>query len=147
MQTDMFETQMRDPGDVQRFIFAGRALFTIVSKKTGTRYTFRVQARRQDPDGLRFVRVLNGPDNESDYRYIGYLNYKNRKSLWPGSNGLPEAPSFKALDWLVKKLAAGQMPEQVEFYHAGRCGACGKTLTVPESIQTGLGPVCAGRHK
>ena len=30
-----------------------------------------------------------------------------------------------------------------EFRHEGRCGRCGRALTVPESIDTGFGPHCA----
>jgi hypothetical protein len=32
-----------------------------------------------------------------------------------------------------------------EVYHEGRCGRCNRKLTVPESIETGLGPECASK--
>jgi rRNA maturation endonuclease Nob1 len=35
----------------------------------------------------------------------------------------------------------------MDVYHLGRCGKCGKALTEPESISTGLGPICGGRIK
>jgi hypothetical protein len=28
-------------------------------------------------------------------------------------------------------------------WHEGRCGRCGRKLTVPESIESGFGPECA----
>jgi len=31
---------------------------------------------------------------------------------------------------------------KLRYYHEGRCGACAKRLTVPESIRIGLGPIC-----
>jgi hypothetical protein len=37
------------------------------------------------------------------------------------------------------------MHPELAVYHEGRCGACGRRLTTPESISSGLGPVCAGR--
>jgi hypothetical protein len=30
-----------------------------------------------------------------------------------------------------------------KVHHEGRCGRCGRTLTVPESIESGIGPECA----
>lgn len=32
-----------------------------------------------------------------------------------------------------------------KVHHEGRCGKCGRRLTVPESIETGLGPECSGK--
>ena len=84
-----------------------------------------------------------GPHAAAIKYYTGLK--KNRNELIPGAKGHPDADSFVALNWLVGKLAAGKLPDTVEFYHAGKCGCCGRTLTVPESIVTGLGPVCAGR--
>lgn len=33
----------------------------------------------------------------------------------------------------------------LQIFHEGRCGRCGRVLTVPESVETGFGPECAGR--
>lgn len=56
----------------------------------------------------------------------------------------PEAPSVKGFAWIVSRLAAGRdVADQVELRHEGSCGRCGRKLTTPESIDTGLGPVCA----
>lgn len=33
--------------------------------------------------------------------------------------------------------------DRVEVWHEGSCGRCGRKLTVPSSIETGLGPECA----
>ena len=30
----------------------------------------------------------------------------------------------------------------VEIWHEGKCGKCGRPLTVPSSIENGLGPSC-----
>jgi hypothetical protein len=32
-----------------------------------------------------------------------------------------------------------------EFHHCGFCCRCGRTLTDPASIESGIGPICAGR--
>jgi hypothetical protein len=31
----------------------------------------------------------------------------------------------------------------VEFWHEGKCCRCGRKLTVPASIASGIGPECA----
>jgi Family of unknown function (DUF6011) len=56
-----------------------------------------------------------------------------------------EAPSAKAFDWAWRALTKGTMPANLEVWHEGRCGRCGRKLTVPESIARGIGPECAGR--
>lgn len=66
--------------------------------------------------------------------------FKHGKKSRIGEN----APSTKALAWLVKGLAQGaDLTKAVELRHEGRCGRCGRKLTTPASIDTGIGPVCA----
>lgn len=144
MQTDLFEEALTSAEDALRFIYAGRAKFTVVSCKTGQRFTYKVDSPRDgSKSNKRFVRVLSGPDNDNDYIYIGFLVANEPGKMIAGKKGCPGHKGYSALLWVVKQLAAGHMPKDLEFYHAGRCGACGRTLTVPESIRTGLGPVCA----
>lgn len=148
MDVELNAGQIVNPADAARFVYGGNALFTIVSKKTGRRFTFKVMRAHNDREStLRFVKVLSGPDNTTSYMYIGYLNTKNPGAMLPGKKGSPNADSYRALAWAVGNMSAGRMPEELEFYHSGRCGCCGRTLTVPESIETGFGPVCAGKHK
>lgn len=44
--------------------------------------------------------------------------------------------------WATRLSTGRELPEQVEVWHEGRCGRCGRRLTVPESISTGFGPEC-----
>lgn len=127
------------------FVLAGRTIFTLVSSKTGQRFTFRVRAPRQDSRvdydaDVRFVDVLVGPDNSSDYRYLGAIRggvfVVGRKSAVGA-----DAPSAKAFAWFWSHVD----DPRVEVWHAGRCGRCGRQLTVPESVALGLGPECSGR--
>jgi hypothetical protein len=39
-------------------------------------------------------------------------------------------------------LIKNNLPNFIEIWHEGRCGKCGRTLTVPDSIANGLGPEC-----
>jgi hypothetical protein len=134
-----------------RFVFAGHACFTLVSKASGQRYTFKLAEPKEsdrDPPPL-FVSLLNGPDNTVDYAYVGAIF--DRDTPWDirhtrASRVGPEAPSVKALRWWLHKVATGDpRAEQVECWHEGCCGRCGRKLTVPESIASGFGPECIGK--
>ena len=58
--------------------------------------------------------------------------------------GLPaDDLKAKAFAWFWRVLnGSGNFPAGFEFWHEGRCCRCGKRLTVPESIQGGIGPEC-----
>ena len=66
---------------------------------------------------------------------------------WEQKNGYRVNISFQAFAWFLASLSrpGTELPEQLEFWHAGRCGRCGRRLTVPASIASGFGPECAGR--
>ena len=139
--------------DALAYIAGGHGRVTLVSHKTGDRFTYKFGKPEQDPGDTRevpvFVGLLSGPDNEGDYQYLG--------NLWTvGISGLryahgrkskagPDAPSVAAFGWMLALLMRGKVPEKAELWHEGRCGRCGRTLTVPESIERGMGPVCAAR--
>jgi hypothetical protein len=134
-----------------KFMLAGNAYFTLRSTKTGTRYTYRVsQAEKNEryPDPAWFVSVLTGPENTSDYQYAGLIRAGKTATTfaWTQKSKLAyNAPSVEAFRWTFTRLAMGHLPSNVEIWHEGRCGRCGRMLTVPESITLGLGPECAGR--
>jgi hypothetical protein len=132
--------------DAKQFALAGNATITLESLKSGVHFTFRVkQAKDQKtneptPD-VYFVSLLNGPDNESDYMYLGIIR-RGQFGLTKGSRAGKEASSVKAFTYFWS-LRDGAFPDQLVVRHEGRCGRCNRTLTVPESIDLGIGPDCA----
>lgn len=130
-----------DPAAALDFMFGGSARFTIVSTKTGTRYTYRFK-KSEGERPVYFAQLLTGPDNTADYTYLGFGKY-GQSGLIAGGKGNPAHPAFIALNWAMNKMGAGEMPEQLEFWHEGRCARCAKVLTDPASIERGLGPECA----
>jgi hypothetical protein len=141
---------------VRAYLFAGDARFTLRSAKTGARFTYRVKVKKRDVEGgltgerlTYFVELLRGPDNGRDYRYMGVLRLPGLFNLTPASAGIGrDAAGFKALVWFLDKMTRGRdvlgkaTADGVEFWHDGRCGRCGRELTVPESVARGLGPSC-----
>ena len=127
------------------FILAGRARFTLVSEKTGVRFTYRItQKNEMSP---HFVSVLTGQDNNSSYSFVGTLfDRKNYRHSATKSQISAEAPSVKAFLWAWSYIVRGEMPPSCEVWHEGRCGKCGRALTVPSSVESGIGPVCESRE-
>lgn len=127
---------------VVEFMTAGNATLTLKSERTGNRFTYKVResADRQ----VHFVSVLTGSDNESNYHYLGVIRDRafshGRKSKISES-----APAAMAFHWFHANLQTGRLPAELQVWHEGRCGRCARKLTVPESVERGLGPECASR--
>ena len=140
MRTQRFQ----DPASALAFIFAGNSRTTLKSLKTGNHFTYRT--RVSDDGGIRWVSVLADGDNVNGYDYIGYV--KNGKFV-AGKKTDPANPpaSFTAYSWMLTTLQSAVMPKNAEVWHEGTCGRCNRTLTHPESIESGFGPECIKHRK
>lgn len=136
---------------IREYVEAGNATLTVRSKPTGQRLTFKFVRPKEPREGRAvpiFVRLLSGPDNEAHYEYLG--------CIWPDGEGAyryqhshksritADAPSARVAVWFATCVgnANPALLEQAEVWHEGRCGRCGRKLTVPESISSGYGPEC-----
>lgn len=119
-----------------KFIFAGKSVVTFINTQTGNRFTYKIKQAKDS--NLFFVSVLTNPDV---YSYIGTCiegNYKHGRK----SQVSQAAQSVKVFNYMLNKLKNGNLPDFLEVWHEGFCGKCGKRLTVPSSILTGIGPDC-----
>ena len=123
----------------RQFALAGKAIFTVVSSATGNRFTFKVSKGKKE-GAPHFVSVLTGSDNENDYTFLGSIFSEAEYRHGFRSTITKEAPSAKAFEWVWSKI--NNLPESVQFLHAGKCCRCARTLTTPESIALGIGPEC-----
>ena len=125
------------------FVTAGKAIFT-VSNPQGVRYTFRVKLPKE-PRGEFFASVLFGSNNETDYVYVGMVD--GRTGALRTTRGSKVAASdtrTKVLAFALRVIYGRQaLPAGYRIEHAGKCCRCGRTLTVPASIRSGIGPECA----
>jgi len=134
--------------DALKFALAGNARLTLVSERTGTRFTFRIKAKTvkggEAPIAPWFVSLLNGRENETDYTFLGTI-FDDKVTYRHGrkSTVTSDAPSAKGFAWAWSFIAKAELPPGCEVWHEGRCGRCGRALTVPESIAMGIGPECA----
>lgn len=136
--------QMLDEKIVKEFVLAGNARITLRSKVTGTRFSYRI-SECENKKALFFVSLLIGNDNESSYQYMGVIDDLQVFKITKKSRISEGAPSFMAFDFFWRNLLVGKINANLEVWHEGRCGRCGRALTVPESIERGIGPECAGK--
>lgn len=131
-------------GRRRAYALAGSSTLTVRSTRTGQRFTYRisespaVRAGVPNRPQVHFVSLLSGTDGE--YRYLGTIfanGFRTTRKSAVASN----APAAVAFSWLV---AHWESP-LVEVWHEGVCGRCGRALTVPESIESGIGPTCAAK--
>jgi len=129
--------------EARSFVLSGKAIFTLKSLASGKHYTYKVKLA---PDGgVSFVSLCTG-DNEFGYTYIGLLragrySHGARSPIQGGS--LPA----QAISWALRNVfELDRIPQGLEIWHEGRCGACARLLTDPTSIARGLGPECAQRR-
>ena len=152
------EEALRDPiakaskGERCSEIFDGT--YTIENKPKGTHRTFKIGMVRNPGSGIagqRVVALLAGPDNNSDYSPFAFLDDEGIK-VWKRKRGTPGRPSlfdlYAAILWSLCRDdddAEAWREKGAELLIEGRCMVCGRKLTDPDSIRTGIGPVCLSK--
>jgi hypothetical protein len=148
----------------QEIITAGKCVFTVevppsfgltMENPPKPHYTYRVKLKKGDPDGkwkndAYFVGLLTGPDNTRDFTYLGKLIPETGEvRLTSGSKYTDETWPVRIVRKVLARIYANDTDAISaagwELHHEGRCCRCGRTLTVPESVESGIGPECASK--
>lgn len=139
-----YGTLLAEAADIRRFVEGHRAEFILRSKKTGKVYKYLlVRPHRAKHETTRFVFAywdyieLNGV-------YLGWLDLASPTSFHPHTSRPKDDKRILALTWFLKACydTPGRLAD-VDFFHTGRCCMCGRKLTNPTSIESGIGPECA----
>ena len=126
------------------FMLAGKSRFTLLSNKTGKHYSYQLdkkESTNSDSKYIYFVKIFEGGDKI----YAGILWYENEKFKYARGNKGNIEPSdnrIVSLLYVLNNLIYLKYPD-IKVFHVGYCGRCGRRLTTPESILTGLGPECS----
>ena len=140
--------------DLKNFVFAGNATFTIVNEQTGNRFTYRIRragygtSTYNEKNDIFYVSVLTGSDNNSSYTFVGtYFGGNSQRYVHSQKSRISvSADSNKVISWFFSYFINNQSKyPTVKSLHSGKCGKCGKKLTTPDSIKSGLGPKCGNR--
>ena len=132
-----------------RAVREGRAkgtTMTIVNDATEN----RVAVRFRRPKGFNktiLVDVMTGSDNETSFKFVGSVplmgDLTYTQSQWVKA---PQAKADIARVALNRAFAAVKKGDLLTYrvLHEAVCARCGRKLTVPESIDSFMGPECRG---
>lgn len=113
---------------------------TIRNTETGNHRTFKISMVNNSESNLhgkRIVSLLTGSDNQRDYTGFGFVNDGIIK-VW----GKKYAES-KIWQQYANMLQFPQDYPKCEYMFAGTCRKCNRKLTTPESVKSGIGPICS----
>lgn len=128
-----------------KFLFGSKAIFTITNPQ-GRHYTYKVfqsrKTKKETPHA--FTVFIKKGDNLS---YCGNINYyvNNNTTEFTVSNSgyKPEDEPIRVFEWAVKHvMTRKEFPKGYTMNHEGKCSCCGRELTVLESVNIGMGPIC-----
>lgn len=130
------------------FLTAGRARF-MVTNPNGLQYTFRISMWESKRTNKVFYFVdAQERSQHMEFVKMGTLDPETWTFTWGGlradiSESHVAIPIF---EWAVRRIVAqDELPEGYSIRHCGVCGACGRPLSVEESVIRGIGPVCYGK--
>lgn len=124
-------------------VLTHNGIFTITSTKTGDHRTFKIRTQPLDSNfapGKRVLYLLTGPNNTQDYKGFAFVD-DNGIHLWKKS----QTPQYQAFVRMLLNLTQFEAEGKCTVQAATTCRVCNRTLTTPESIESGIGPICEGR--
>lgn len=143
----------------KEFVLAGKAIFTVTLNPelcgvdARTHRTYKIERVIFEGEGDKpdrefyFAYALTGSDNTSDYSYICRVDPKTGELVATAKSRsrVDQTRVWKVLKGALDLVWFELDVEGVEVQHAGSCGRCGRLLTEPLSLETGIGPVCRER--
>lgn len=110
---------------------------TIQSNKTGEHRTFEIKTRDFNGEKKRVISLLAGPNNEADYIPFGFV----------GSTGVYVWRRHQDSEFFTKiaKLLPVIHLKNIRYEFETKCRVCNRRLTTIESIESGIGAICASR--
>lgn len=140
---EAFEAACNPPEPTTFDVRTHNGFITVENTKTGDHRTFKVWAStfKGDDEPKRVVSLLTGPDRDAwgDWQGFGFATEDGAR-VWRKYNGT----LFEKFCKILNDPARGEELGLV-YHFEGRCRRCNRALTVPESIESGIGPVCAAK--
>ena len=120
---------------------------TIRNPKTGGHRTLRVRTEtwnkgKDNESTHRVVSLLTGSNNEADYTRFGFVADDGTVRVWKKYRGT----AFDQYGSMLNHQKRWESNHGLEFLFATTCRVCNRKLTTPESIESGIGPVCAAAN-
>lgn len=135
-----YSCKLSTPEAIKNYIFGNKGVVTLKSP-TGKHHTYFISKPRNEdqfPSDVRFVYAFH--DNQKLF-YVGKIE-RNIFRLTRSSRFLWDNEITKGAKYILKMANMNQLDTPMELFHEGVCCRCGRPLTHPKSIQTGIGPKC-----
>lgn len=116
------------------FLLGGNSWFSVKNITTGNHMSYKVVLSNKSQKPIYFVKAKN--------EFIGTLFDKNKFVYSKKSDLSIDSPEVKGFAFVFYHLIKKTLPKNVEIWHNGKCGRCGKPLTDPESVARGIGKHC-----
>jgi hypothetical protein len=137
-------------------IWAGKCTVTIeppadwAKAHDRTHLTYRFT--KSEDGNVVFVSILVGPQNTADYAYIGILPRTGGGFRWTSKSKLLETDlRVRIVQRVLAAISEGRLAQVTNagwnLHSSGLCCRCGRKLTVPASVETGIGPECESLHR
>lgn len=155
IKLDSSGIKLENKDDIQMYVYGGKGRFILKSNKSNKSYEFKIkkpaktvfEGYKKVPnprysDNILFV--FSRINDNVDFQYIGvYRIEENIFNFSKKSKIDITHDTVKGFKWLIKQFENDKdFPSEMEFFHMGICGCCAKTLTTPQSIKMGIGPIC-----
>jgi hypothetical protein len=88
--------------------------------------------------GRVLIGFLSGSDNDHDYTSFAHVDESGSVRIWK-----KHRDNHTLLEAVKVILGDPRAASKAYAQESGCCGVCGRTLTTPESLAAGIGPVCA----
>lgn len=123
--------------------------YTIKSAKTGEHRTFKIHTQDEKAEfaaGKRIVSLLTGSENDNPDSYTGFAFIDDEGiHVWAKKRSEGLWQTYADMLWTLSLDSANSKwaSRGYTLLVSGHCIRCNRLLTEPNSILTGIGPVCA----
>ena len=115
---------------------------TLINKETGSHITLKIHTAKQGKlKGKRIVSKLIGSDNVNSYKGFAFVD-GDMIMAWRSQHNPKNAQIASILQSIMVEGDNSRFANKVSMKLSKRCMRCNRTLTTPESIEMGIGPIC-----
>jgi hypothetical protein len=123
--------------------------YTIKSGKTSQHRTFKIHTQDDKAafaPGKRVVSLLTGTENDNPEHYTGFAFIdEDGIHVWEKKRAEKNWGIYADMLWTLSLDGAHSKwaDKGYTMMMSGRCIRCNRLLTTPDSIKSGIGPICA----
>ena len=148
MALDHGTKHLINANEFRTFMFLGKAQFTLENIETGNYITYEIRSRkikRGDDPETRFFEVFVAALGDKVHGKVHIGEIDRTRGIINVKEGIKsDYIGLVTMKWLLNKWRRLEefTGKTLNIFHHNYCSKCGLELTVPESIQDGIGPIC-----